>query len=121
MDCCGVQGVLRQVCGETMKKIGLKIALCILVLGLIFVGTDLLVIPHLPASWLWSSGDSDWQELAIPQLMKQIKVGMTPEEVSRLFGVTNAPPWPYMNGVAGARGFAVGAVKAIAPQVSLTV
>ena len=79
------------------------------------------MIPHLPASWLWSSGDPDWQELAIPQLMKQIKVGMTPEEVSRLFGVTNAPPWPYMNGVAGARGFAVGAVKAIAPQVSLTV
>ena len=30
--------------------------------------------------------------------MEQIKVGMTPDEVSRLFGVSKAPPSPYMGG-----------------------
>lgn len=81
-----------------MKKVWLKVACCLLALGLIILGVMIFAIPNLPASWLWSSGDPDCQEMAIPKLMKQIKVGMSPEEVSRLFGVTIAPARPYMGG-----------------------
>ena len=47
------------------------------------------VMPHIPR-WLWQSKNPDLQEIAIPSLMKQIKVGMRPDEVARLFGETNA-------------------------------
>ena len=47
------------------------------------------VLPHIPR-WLWKSKNPDLQEIAIPFLMRQIKVGMRPDEVARLFGETNA-------------------------------
>ena len=47
------------------------------------------VMPHIPR-WLWQSKNPDLQEIAIPFLMKQIKFGMRPDEVARLFGETNA-------------------------------
>ena len=65
-----------------------------IVVGLFFlllVGFVLTVcaMPHIPR-WLWQSKNPDLQEIAIPFLMKQIKVGMRPDEVARLFGETNA-------------------------------
>ena len=64
------------------------------VVGLVFlllVGFMLTVfmMPHIPR-WLLQSKNPDLQEIAIPLLMKQIKVGMRPDEVARLFGETNA-------------------------------
>ena len=64
------------------------------VVGLVFlllVGFMLTVfmMPHIPR-WLWQSKNPDVQEIAIPLLMMQIKVGMRPDEVARLFGETNA-------------------------------
>ena len=60
-------------------------------LFLLFVGFVLTVcvMPHIPR-WLWQSKNPDLQEMAIPLLMRQIKVGMRPDEVVRLFGETNA-------------------------------
>ena len=81
-----------------MKTVFLKIAICLSLLGLMALGIVTYVVPCLPVRWLWRSGNPDWQELAIPVLMQQIKVGMSPDEVSRLFGVSKVPPRPYMNG-----------------------
>ena len=53
------------------------------------VAATVYVTPHIPR-WLWQSKNPDLQELAIPFLMRQIKVGMSPDEVARLFGETNA-------------------------------
>lgn len=47
------------------------------------------VLPHVPR-WLWQSKNPGLQEMAIPFLMRQIKDGMRPGEVARLFGETNA-------------------------------
>ena len=47
------------------------------------------MMPHVPR-WLWQSKNPDLQEIAIPFLMEQIKVGMRPDEVALLFGETNA-------------------------------
>ena len=60
-------------------------------LFLFFAGSVSIVcmIPHIPR-WLWQSKKPDLQEMAIPLLMKQIKVGMRPDEVAWLFGETNA-------------------------------
>jgi hypothetical protein len=65
-----------------------------IVVGLFFLllagfVVTLCVMPHIPR-WLWQSRNPDLQELAIPFLMKQIKVGMRSDEVARLFGETNA-------------------------------
>lgn len=81
-----------------MKKILLKTVICLLAFASIVVATAVLAVPCLPASWLWRSGFPEWQELAIPTLMNQIRVGMNPEEVARLFGVSKPPPSPYMGG-----------------------
>jgi hypothetical protein len=48
------------------------------------------VMPHIPR-WLWQSKNPDLQEIAIPLLKKQIKVGMRPDEVARLFGELAVP------------------------------
>ena len=58
---------------------------------LLFAGFVVIVyvMPHIPR-WLWQSKNPDLQEIAIPFLMKQIKFGMRPDEVARLFGETNA-------------------------------
>ena len=58
---------------------------------LLLVGFVLTVcaMPHIPR-WLWQSKNPDLQEIAIPFLMKQIKIGMKPGDVAWLFGETNA-------------------------------
>ena len=67
------------------KRIGVGLFFLLLV-GFVLT---VCVIPHIPR-WLWQSKNPDLQEIAIPFLMKQIKVGMRPDEVARLFGETNA-------------------------------
>ena len=67
------------------KRIGVGL-FALLLAGFVLT---LCVMPHSPR-WLWQSKNPDLQEIAIPLLMRQIKVGMRPDEVARLFGETNA-------------------------------
>ena len=66
-------------------------AVALLFLSLAGAVTIACVVPHVPR-WLWQSENPDLQEMAIPLLMKQIKIGMRPDAVARLFGETNAVP-----------------------------
>lgn len=55
----------------------------VVVIGL----AGVILFPFVTPSLAWKTGVCDWQEMALPQLTKRVRPGMSNEEVGRLFGV----------------------------------
>ena len=68
-----------------MKRL-FKIVLVITILVVVGLAS-VIAFPFVAPSLAWRTGVCDWQEMALPQLVKRVRPGMSNEEVGRLFGV----------------------------------